>query len=142
MPDIPVNDTPPGVASLVGGIIEDTQTLIRQEVALARQELQEEWVKTKAAAAMLYGAAIFSGSAVLLLGFFLANALETVWPYPWACFLIVGMAYAVLGGLQMAAAVRKMNEIHLVPSQTTDSVRRDVRAVASAASQPNPYVRR
>ena len=140
MPDNSANGAQPGVASLVGGIIEDTQTLIRQEVALARRELQDEWTKAKAAAAMLGIAAVVCGLALLLLSFCIVNALEFVLP-AWACFLIVGGAYAILGGFLMVAGINKINEIRLVP-QTTDSVRQDVRAVASAVSQPSPYVRR
>jgi len=136
----PANGTPPGVASLVGGLIEDTQTLVRQEVALARRELQDEWTKTKAAAAMLGIAAVVCGLAALLLSFCIVNALEIVLP-AWASFLIIGAAYAVIGGLVMAAGIKKINEVRLVP-QTTESVRRDVQAIASAVSQPTPYVRR
>jgi len=140
MPENPANGNQPGVASLVGGLIQDTQTLIRQEVALARRELQDEWTKTKMAVAMLGIAAAVCGLAVMLLSFCLVNALEIVLP-AWASFLIVGGAYALIGGLLMAGGIYKINEIRLVP-QTTESVRRDVGAVASAVSRPSPYIRR
>jgi hypothetical protein len=32
----------PSVASLLGGIVGDAQALVRQEIALARQEIREE----------------------------------------------------------------------------------------------------
>jgi len=140
MSDNPANGNQPGVASLVGGLIEDTQTLIRQEVALARRELQDEWTKTKTAAAMLGIAAAVCGLAALLLSFCAVSALEMVLP-AWACFLIVGGAYALIGGRLLAVSINKINEFRLVP-RTTESVRQDVRAVASAVSQPSPYVRR
>lgn len=132
----------PGVASLVGGIIEDTQNLIRQEMALARRELQDEWIKTKAAAGMLFIAAVACVLAAVLLSFCIVYAIATGLPYLWACFLIVGAAFAIIGGTLMVAGMNKMNEVHLVPPQTSDSVRRDVRAVASAVAGPGPYARR
>ncbi len=129
------------VASLVGGIIEDTQNLIRQEMALARRELQEEWAKTKAAVAMLAGAAVVCGLAAILLCFCVVYAIATGLPYLWACFLIVGGALAIIGGVLAAAGMNQFKQVHVVPPQTSESVRRDVRAVASAVSGPGPYVR-
>lgn len=143
MPDNPeMHGEQPGVASLVGGIIEDTQNLIRQEMALARRELQDEWMKTKAAAGMLFIAAVACGLAAVLLSFCIVYAIATGLPYMWACFLIVGGAFAIIGGTLMVAGMNKMNEVHVVPPQTSDSVRRDVRAVASAVAGPGPYARR
>jgi hypothetical protein len=37
-------------ARLVGGIVDDVQRLVRQEVQLATQEMKQEWHKTKSAA--------------------------------------------------------------------------------------------
>jgi peptidoglycan/LPS O-acetylase OafA/YrhL len=129
------------VASLVGGIIEDTQLLIRQEMALARRELQEEWAKTKSAAALLAGAAFAGGLAAILLCFCIVYAIAVGLPYLWACFLIVGGALALIAAAVALAGMNQMKQVHVVPPQTTESVRRDVRAVASAVSGPGPYVR-
>ena len=53
MPENLQADSQPGVASLVGGILEDAQKLIRQEVALARREVAQAWDKAKMGAALL-----------------------------------------------------------------------------------------
>lgn len=143
MPENPdIRTEQPSVATLVGGIIDDTQSLIRQEMALARRELQEEWNKTKAAAAMFFGAAFVCGLAAILLCFCIVYAIAVGLPYLWACFLIVGGALAIIGGFLMVAGVNQLNQVHVVPPQTSDSVRRDVRAVASAVAGPGPYARR
>jgi len=56
-------ESPPGLTSLVDGIVTDAQRLIRQELALARSEIQQEWDKTKSAAA-----ALGVGIVILVLG--------------------------------------------------------------------------
>src|SRR5215813_13351349 len=95
----------PSLASLVGGLIEDTQQLIRQEAALARRELQEEWTKTKV------GATLFSGAVVL---------------------------FAVVGGVLFYKARTKLEQVHVVPPQTAESLRQDVQAVTSVVTAPQP----
>ena len=93
------SDPVPGMASLVGGIIEDTQRLVRQEVALARSEAQEAWDKAKMSAALLAAALTVCMPSGVLLGLMLVRLLEQVLPYEWACFGIVGCSFAILGGL-------------------------------------------
>ena len=56
-------DGPPNMAALVGGIITDAQQLIRQEITLARSELQQEWDKTKAAAVSLATGGVIASEA-------------------------------------------------------------------------------
>ena len=46
-------DNSPSMASLLGGIVSDSQTLMRQEIALARTELIREWDNAKTAAGEL-----------------------------------------------------------------------------------------
>src|SRR5579884_1169048 len=117
MPDIPPNNNGPGVASLVGGLIEDTRTLIQQEVALARRELQDEWTKAKEATAMLGAAVVACGLAGVLLSFCIVYAINLALPL-WASFLIVGAAYALIGGVLLGVGITKINEVRLVPPQT------------------------
>src|SRR5690242_18665820 len=89
-------ESPPSMTSLLGGIVSDLQTLIRQEVQLAKVELQREWDKAKSAAgAMAVGVGVLAVG-----GFFLLVALACVlaiWLPYWAAFLIVGGVLTVLG---------------------------------------------
>jgi hypothetical protein len=62
-------DAQPSVAGLVGGILEDTQKLVRQEVALARSEVAEACAKAKTGLELLSSALLVCGVGGVLLGF-------------------------------------------------------------------------
>src|SRR3954452_21201125 len=94
------NGSQPGVASMVGGILEDAQKLVRQEIALAQREVAQAWTKGKAAAALVAGALVVFVVAGVLLGIMLAKLLYQLLPnQEWACFGIVGSLGALLGGV-------------------------------------------
>jgi hypothetical protein len=138
MPDNTPAGAPPSLASLFGGLIEDTQQLVRQEVALARREMQEEWTKAKDGGALLGGALVLFALVGVLFGFTLVELLhQYVLPqHLWACHAIVMVLFAVGGGLLFYAARAKLDQVHLVPPQSADSLRKDVQAVTSAVTAP------
>jgi hypothetical protein len=131
-------DAAPSLASLIGGLLEDTQQLIRQEVALARREGREEWTKTKEGAALLSGALALFTLVGVLFGFALVELLhQFVLPHQlWACFAIVAVLFAVCGGVLFYAARAKLEQVHVVPPQSAESLRQDVEAVTSAVAAP------
>jgi membrane-bound ClpP family serine protease len=144
MPDL-VHDTDhQSMSSLVGGIIEDIQRLFRQEIALARREIQAEWAKTKSAAVLLgSGIAVLALGGVLL-GVMCAKLLALVLP-EWAGFAIAGVVFIILGGILIASAVATINRIHVVPPRTAQSLEEDIEAVSNAVSpggaSPGPHPR-
>jgi len=147
MPDNTPDSAQPSVASLVGGLIDDTQRLIRQEVALARREVEEEWAKTKEGAGLMAAALSLFLLVAILFGFTLVKLLQQyVLPdYEWACFAIVTVVFAGLGAALLYAGLAKFKQVHVVPPQSADSLRQDVQAVTSAVtadrSPGSPYVR-
>src|SRR5579864_4565634 len=89
----------PGVASMVGGILDDAQKLARQEIALARREVGQAWDKGKTAGALLVSALVVCNVGGVLLGVMLVKLLFQLLPdHEWACFGIVGGLVALLGG--------------------------------------------
>jgi hypothetical protein len=120
-------DSTPSVATLVGGILSDLQTLIRQELQLARREVQQEVEKAKYGIAMLAaGVALLAPAAISLL-FMLDYLLKEYTTIPmWGCFGIVGGAFLLLGGLLIAAGFAKVRHVHLVPPQTAETMRENV----------------
>jgi len=138
MPDMNRLETPTSVSTLVGGIITDAQQLIRQEVQLARREIQEEIHKAKAAALSLVVGGFLALLGTVLLSWMLVNLLYWATnnvhePFPlWACFGIVGAAFAIIGGLLLHAARSKAGDIHLVPPQTAQTLRENVQWIKNA----------
>src|SRR5579884_1591318 len=125
MPENVQNDAP-SMASLVGGIIADAQRLVRQEVALARREMQVELDKAKNASLALsigLGCALLGAVHLTLMVVFL---LDLAGIPLWAGFLIVGGVLAIVGGVLLAVAIRQLRTISLVPPQTAETLREDV----------------
>jgi hypothetical protein len=136
MPENLQADPQPGVASLVGGILEDAQKLVRQEVALARREVVESWEKAKTGAALLASALAVFGVAGVLLGFMLVKLLQQyLLPnHEWACFGIVVGLFALLGSALIYLGLKQINEVHLSLPQTVETLREDAQAVSDAVS--------
>ncbi|HEV3258360.1 MAG TPA: phage holin family protein [Gemmataceae bacterium] len=118
-------DAQPSMASLVSGIINDAQQLIRQEVTLARREMEEELNKAKAAA-ISFGMAIpFGVFGALMLCFMVVSLLNLALP-PWASFAIVGGVLVLTSVVLFLMAKNKMDKVSLVPRQTVESMKENV----------------
>jgi len=133
-------ESSPSIARLTGEIIEDTQRLMRQEFALARRELLDEWTKTKQAMIMLVMGSGLLAIAVTLLSIMLAEVLDLVLPH-WAGFAIVGVAWAILGGILLVIGRGQLRALRLIPQQTVETLRRDVQAIGSVLSTDEPSTR-
>jgi VIT1/CCC1 family predicted Fe2+/Mn2+ transporter len=122
-----VQSDAPSMATLVGGIIQDAQRLVRQEVALARREMQVELDKAKGASVAL---AIGAGLAMLggvFLGLTVVFLLHEPGGLPlWASFLIVGGVLAIGGAIGLFAGIQQVRTISLVPPQTAETLQENV----------------
>ena len=120
-------DSQPSMASLVGGIINDAQQLIRQEVTLAKQEVKEELGKVKAVAASAAIALALAVVGGLLLCLMLVHLLQwaTGW-HDWVCYGIVGGVFLAVAGALAAVAKSKASQIDVVPRQTVESIKENV----------------
>jgi hypothetical protein len=117
-------ETEPSLTSLVRGIVDDAQKLVKQEIALARREFIDELNKTKQATAFL---AIGVGLATLggiLLSLMVVDLLyEDVHLALWLACLIVGGLLAISGIVFLLIARAEAAEITLVPRQTIETLR-------------------
>lgn len=110
---------------LVRSIANDTATLVKKEVELARQEFVEAIVaRLKAAAAML-AAGVFVMLAVIFLGSAAAHALENV-VSPWAARLIVAGGFLLLAGLAVAVGLLRAKRPPMKPELTVETVKEDI----------------
>jgi uncharacterized membrane protein YqjE len=117
----------PSLGELFKQLAQDSATLVRQEVALAKAEMREN-MREMARAGVLMAAggvalfmALFAFTAFLIvgLGVLLANF--------WLSALLVTLAYAVIGGALLMAGKNKMEENDLKPEQTIQTLREDKR---------------
>jgi hypothetical protein len=110
------------VGEMVGQVAQDLSVLMRQELELARAEIQREIVKAGKAASMLGGAG-FAGYMVLLFGsaavwWGLANVMDQGW-----AALVVAGVWAVIGAVLFAAGRGRMKQVNPKPEQTVETAR-------------------
>jgi uncharacterized membrane protein len=117
----------PSVASLLSGIVGDAQTLVRQEIALARQEIRQEISTAKDAGISLGSAALVLVIGGLLLVLALAQGLAYLLNWPtWAGYGLVGVVLAITGIILLVAARKRVQAIRPIPEQTVETIKENV----------------
>src|SRR4051794_38060681 len=125
-------ESQPSISSLVGGIINDAQQLIRQEVALARKEIQEELGKAKSAAVSMAAGLALAVVGGLLLCQMLVYLLQDLTGLPlWGCFAIVGGTFLLLAVVLALVARNMVGRIDVVPRQTVETMKENVQWIKS-----------
>lgn len=129
-----VPDDSPSVATLIGGIVEDMQRLIRQEIALARREVKDELGKTRNAAAFFVAGISFLWIVPLMLSFMLVKLLQLAIPTEWVCFALIAALFLIVGGGLLAACLYELKQVHVVPPRTAETIRQDINAILPPVS--------
>jgi uncharacterized membrane protein YqjE len=120
----PVRDHSTG--ELLKELSDQSTTLIKQEVELAKAELQEKGKQAGMGAGMFGGAGLFGIGAFAALTTaviaVLATAMDT-----WIAALIVAVVYGAVAGVLAMTGKKKVQEAAPpVPEQARDSVKEDV----------------
>jgi uncharacterized membrane protein YqjE len=123
----------PSAAELVKQVSEQTQRLIRQELALARLEISDKVRHAGIGAGMLAGAALVglfgAGTLVAVLVLALATAFDA-----WLAALIVAGGLLALAGLLAVAGKGQIaRATPPAPEQTIESVKTDVEEIRAHA---------
>jgi hypothetical protein len=103
--------TEQSLGALVVNASRDLSALVRSEIELAKAELRAE-AKNGAAGAGMFGAAGFLGLlAVVLLSIAAAYGLVALGLHPGWAFLIVAVAYLLIGGLLVLVGKRLIKRV-------------------------------
>jgi hypothetical protein len=132
-----VGDSPPGngmhrlsvdesVGELVSQLTSDLGQLTRQELALAKAELQVEAKKAGKGAGMLGGAAFAGWMAALFVSLTAMWALDKAMDLIWAA-LIVAVVWAVVAVVLAARGRKELQEVNPKPDQTVESLKEDAK---------------
>ncbi|MDP9383398.1 MAG: phage holin family protein [Chloroflexota bacterium] len=108
----------------LASLARDGSRLLRQELALARQETIEKLPPAARSLAMIAGGGVIAvyGSAYLLQT--IVRLLSTRMP-PWLASLLTGGALT-LGGIVLAGrGSRQLSELNIIPQKTINSLRED-----------------
>jgi len=123
------------ISSLLKGIIADVRTLIREELALARVELNAQATRAKTAAVSIgvAAAALAFGGVFLLIAMALGIADALAWP-TWAGFLIVAAALSLIGLVAYSIARRRLKAVSMVPAETVSTLKENSEWIAKRLS--------
>ena len=117
----------PSIATLIGELVADGQDLVRKEIDLAKQEVRNELNKAKDTAISIAIGGAMAAIAGLLFVLMLVHLLASVFSLTlWASYLLVGLVFAIVGGVLLMRARSKMSDIHLAPQETVHEVKKDV----------------
>ena len=123
------------IAELFKRLSDQTTTLARQEVDLAKAELAAKGKQAGLGAGMFGGATIFGlyalGSLTACVILALATAMSG-----WLAALIVAAVYGVIaGGLALAGKSKVEKSVPPVPEQTIETVKEDVELTKARAKE-------
>jgi uncharacterized membrane protein YqjE len=113
------------LGELFSELADEFSDLTHTQIELAKTEIRNEAAKAGRVAGMFGGAALAGYMALLLLSFAAAWGLANVMNEGWA-FLIVGVVYAIVGGLLYLRARTQARDVNLVPEGTVESIKEDV----------------
>ncbi len=127
------SESPPttGLPALLRDLRDETTTLLRQEVALAKAELKENASKMGAHAAQIAigGFVAYAGVIVLLIGLglligsLLVRAGMSADLAQWLAPTLVGLLVAVIGLMLVMRAKKAISSDDLAPRKTIESMR-------------------
>jgi len=128
------NGTEPSVTGLVKGILEDVQLLTKQQFELFKQELEEDFAKTRhAAMPMVVGMGVLLISSLLVgitLGLFLEWAFHPHLPY-WAAFAIVTVLMVGTGLALFFVGQKKFQTFNPLPDRTLEALKENVQCLTN-----------
>lgn len=120
--------TEPPVSALIGGIVQDAQKLISQQIELVKQEVKDDIRNLAYAAAMIsVGAGLCFISLILLclMGVYLLHEVAGI-EQMWLCYLIAGVAFLALGGLLLYLAVHRLTTHNPLPDQSLEGLKENL----------------
>lgn len=118
---------------LLKRLSEETTTLVKQEIDLAKAEITEKGKKAGTGAGLFGGAGLLGVFALAAVTTAAIAALDTAMPL-WLAALIVGVVYAAIAGVMALRGKKEVQEATPpVPEQTVESVKEDVSWAKSQA---------
>jgi uncharacterized membrane protein YqjE len=114
------------VGELVSQLTTDLGELTRQELALAKAELQVEAKKAGKGAGMLGGAAFAGWMVALFVSLTVMWALDEAMDLIWAA-LVVAALWAVAAAVLAMTGRKELREVNPKPDQTVESLKEDAK---------------
>jgi hypothetical protein len=123
------------VAPLIRGILEDSQKLFRQELALVKVEVREDARRARDAVIAISAGVVVCLVGLFLFGCMLAYLIDTLSEaIPlWGSFGIVAAIAFLVGGAFLLGGVKRAKGIKGIPKQTVETMRENVQWIQHKA---------
>jgi putative superfamily III holin-X len=123
------------IIQLIRGICQDSFSLSSKELTAAKLEIKQEITKGVKAGISLGVGVFILAVGVILLSCMLVFILSAYTPIPlWGSFGIIGLIYAIAGGLLVWGAKEKASDVKPYPQDSVESAKEDVRYVSARAA--------
>lgn len=121
------NNAAPGLAPLVGGIVQDAQELLRQQLTLFQVEIKNDLRRTRDAAVPMIVGGVVAHVALVVLCAALALALNQLYQFPtWGGFVIVGGAVLVIGGVLVFWGKKQFDAFNPLPDKSVEALKETI----------------
>jgi fatty acid desaturase len=114
------------LGDLFGELSQQTSTLVKKEIELARLEVTRSATTTARNAAMIAvgGVVAYAGAIVVLIG--LGWLLASLGLPVWIALVIVGGLTLAIGGFLAYRSLEAMRKAQVVPERTVETIKEDV----------------
>ena len=109
---------------LLGRLANDSSTLVRSELMLAKRELSEKVAIGSKAAALLMGAGLLGLASVIFFGMTALELLALVLPR-WAAALIIALGLVIVAGIVAGIGIGRLKRTTFKPEQTIETLEED-----------------
>jgi len=130
----PLGDEP-SLGDLVKQLAQDSATLVRQEMALAKAEMRENLRSYTKDVAMIVVGGVLALIGVLVLIAFLVVALGDALDNYWLGALIVGVLFMAVGAFLAKKNMNNLKHDSLAPEQTIQTLKEDKQWLQSEIQQ-------
>ena len=120
------------LSALIAKLSRDVSLLVRQEVALAKQEAAGKLTTLKTEAVGLGLGVVLAHVGLLVLVAALVLGLAEMMK-PWLAALLVATLLLTVGAILLARGKARISRVDLKPQRTLQNIHRDVEAVKEAA---------
>ena len=122
---VPVEPPDTRLRPLLNQLAQDSAALVKQEINLAKAEVRATVKQTTAGATRIAAGAAVGGMAGLVLTAFLVLLIGDLLGNYWLAALIVGLAFALVGGVLVMAGIRRLRTTSVAPERTMETLRED-----------------
>ena len=109
------------LTELLGNLANQSASLVRDEVALAKQELSEKMLSFRSSVTLLSAGIVVGLLAAMALCAATIAALS-LYLQVWVSALLVGGALALVAGIVIASGISQLKNVNLKPEQTIETL--------------------